>query len=181
MRTRGRSFRPWSLRLRRRRISPRENRAPTCADCGKISSCWRDPLSDLPNIVLDTASWHFRSPFGSSFGIDGDGGYGAIRRSNDIGTKDEVSRGVESLARAQKRSPPGTSSVPISQECRHYSPVFHIRTSRQSMANYHNIIMRLIHLSPCLIRDRYIVQDIPGFECEFRNDRGCLLNQRCIA
>lgn len=49
------------------------------------------------------------------------------------------------------------------------------------MANHHDIVARVIQPSPCLVSHGDIVQDVAGFEREFRNNRGGLIDQRRIA
>ena len=120
---------------------------------------------DSPDIILHAASRQLWSPLFPRLRVQRHTTHGPIRRSDDIGTKDEIPRRVESLPRAQERSP----------------PIFDVGASREGMTDDHDIVLGFVQLSPGLVGYGHVGEGLAGFESEFGDDSVGLVDEGCIA
>jgi hypothetical protein len=120
---------------------------------------------DSPDIVLDAAPRQLWTPLFPRLRIQRHTAHRPIRRSDNIGTKDEIPRRVESFPGAQERSP----------------PVFDVGAPCEGVTDDHDIVLGFVQFSPGLVGYGYVGEGLAGFESEFGDDGVGLVDESCIA
>ena len=97
---------------------------------------------DVPHIVPDRREREVGAVLATRVRVDGDGGCGAIWRSQDVRAKDEETMWVERLSAAHERTPP-VCSPSVSCVCEKLSHLTHQSSTSALPVNAWQIIMTL--------------------------------------